>query len=174
MRLRYNLTRVDSFKAAFPAMAFHRFVPIFIILISVLLWWSVFASYGNLGYSLLVRIMATTFIVAIDVGGGLCAVTLMIAAQSILRRDKGVIGEHTLEITDEGLVESTEVNRSLSNWRTPFRIRETRRYVYIYISCGSAHVVPKAKPPLEGSVTEFIAELRSRIENFRKNPVSKN
>ena len=73
------------------------------------------------------------------------------------------LGEHTLEITDEGLVESTSVNRTLLNWRTPFRIRHTKRYGFIFLSPFNSHPVPKLVPPLEGSTPEFLAELQRRI-----------
>ena len=163
MRLRYKLTRLDLFIVSFQVLLFQPVFLIVVISILAFAWWNTFASAEITGYSLQVRIIAAMLSVAQVTGACLLVGTLMIATKTFLCKDKGVIGEHTLEITDEGLVESTEVNRSLSNWSAPFRIREMRRYVYIYISSGSAHVVPKTKPPLEGSVAEFIAELRSRI-----------
>ena len=163
MRLRYKLTRLDLFIVSFQVLLFQPVFLIVVISILAFAWWNTFASAEITGYSLPVRIIAAMFSAAQAAGAGLLAGILIIAAKSFMRKDKGVIGEHTLEITDEGLVESTEVNRSLSNWRTPFRIREMRRYVYIYISSVSAHAVPKTKQPLEGSVAEFITELRSRI-----------
>ena len=40
-------------------------------------------------------------------------------------------------------------------------------YAHIYISHESAHVVPKAKPPLEGSVVEFLGELKARVKKHQ-------
>jgi hypothetical protein len=99
---------------------------------------------------------------------GIFAGFLTIAAQSFLRKDKGVLGEHTLEITDEGLVESTDVNISLATWGSSFRIRETTRYAFIFVSEGNAHIVPLSRSPLEGSVREFLNELRSRIRKAQQ------
>ena len=52
--------------------------------------------------------------------------------------DTGVLGEHTLEITDDGLVESTEVNRSLSTIGVPDFGSKTpalRLYLYFRDQC---------------------------------------
>ena len=72
-------------------------------------------------------------------------------------------GEHTLELTDEGLVESTAVNRSLHIWNSPFRVRTTPGFTYIEVAAGCAYPVPTGRPPIEGSVPAFLDELSARI-----------
>lgn len=131
------------------------------------MWWSTFTFAENLHQPLPVRIFVATFAAGMCAGVGILGGVVIVAAQSFLRRDKGVLGEHTLELTDEGLIEATDVNRSLANWRTVFRIRQTKRFVYIYISDANAHVIPRAKPPLEGSVEAFVSEFQSRIKSFQ-------
>lgn len=168
MRLRYTLTRWDLFRAGLRAMLRQRALLFVAIPLLVFVWWSTYTSEEDRELPKPVRIAVATLTAATCAGVGVLAGVSIIGAQSFLRRDTGVLGEHTLEITDEGLVESTEVNRSLANWRTLFRIHETSRYAYIYISLGNAHVVPKAKPPLEGSVPDFLRELRVRIRNFQQ------
>ena len=168
MRLRYTLSRCDLFRAGARAMLRQRFLLIILIPILTFVWWSTFTWDENRGETLPLRITVATLAAGMCAGTGILAGVLMVAAQSFLRRDKGVVGEHTLEITDDGLIESTEVNRSLANWRTSFRIRESKRYAHIYTSLGSAHVVPKAKPPLEGSVVEFLGELKARIKTSQQ------
>lgn len=145
----------------------HRALLIVAVPLLGFMWWSSFTYDQNRHLPLPVRITVATFSSAIAAGVGILAGVLILAVQSFLRRDRGVLGEHTLEITEEGLVESTEVNRSLANWRTLFRIKETGRYAYIYISEGQAHVIPKARPALEGSVAEFLTTLRATIQNVR-------
>ena len=168
MRLRYALTRWDLFRAGLRAVVCQRVLLIVAIPLLIFTWWSTYTFDENRELPSAVRIMIATLTTATCAGVGIFAAALIVASQSFLRRDTGVLGEHTLEITDEGLVESTEVNRSLANWRTSFRIHETSRYAYIYVSVGNAHVVPKARPPLEGSVAEFLGELRARITKFQQ------
>jgi hypothetical protein len=96
-------------------------------------------------------------------GVSLGALITGLALQAYLGNNEGVVGEHTLEITDEGLVEATDVNRTLIKWRSPLRIRETSRYAYIFVGGGSGLVVPLRKAPREGSVGDFLNELRFRI-----------
>ncbi len=167
MRLRYTVTRWDLFSAGLRAVVHQRVLLIVAIPLLIFVWWNTYIYDENRELSLPVRILVATLTSTACAGVGVLAGVVIIAVQSFLRRDRGILGEHTLEITEEGLVESTEVNRSLANWRTSFRICETTRYAYIYVSVGSAHVVPKAKPPLEGSVAEFLGELRARIKKFQ-------
>src|SRR4051812_1599435 len=148
MCLRYSLTRWDLFRAGLRAILHQRVLLIVFVPLLVFLAWSSFTYEENQKLALPMRVTATMVSVAMCAGFGLLAGAIFVGAQSFLRRDTGVLGEHTLEITDEGLIESTHVNRSLSNWRTSFRIRETGRYVYIYISAGTAHIIPKTRPPL--------------------------
>lgn len=172
MRLRYTLSRWDLFRAGLRAIVCQRVLLVVAIPLLVLTWWSTYTYDENRELPAPFRIAVATLTSASVAGFGILAGAVVVAVQSFFRRDRGVLGEHTLEITDEGLVESTEVNRSLANWRTSFQIRETSRYAYIYISVGNAHVVPKKSPPLEGSVTEFLDELRVRIKKFQEGSAS--
>jgi hypothetical protein len=168
MRLRYTLTRWDLFRAGLRAVVAQRVLLIVAVPLLVFVWWSSYSYDENQKLPVPVRIVVATLSSGICAGVGVLAGALILAAQSFLRRDRGVLGEHILEITEEGLIECTEVNRSLANWRTSFRIRETSRYAYVYVSVGNAHVIPKARPPLEGSVAEFLTELRARIQKFQQ------
>ena len=168
MRLRYTLTRWDLFRAGLRGLVGQRVLLIVAVPLLVFVWWSSFTYDENRSLPLPVRITVATLSSATCAGVGVLAGVLILAAQSFFRRDRGVLGEHTLEITEEGLVESTDVNRSLANWRTLFRIRERGRYAYVYISDGNAHVIPKARRPLEGSVAEFLTELQATIQKFQQ------
>lgn len=155
-------------------MFFQRALLLIVIPILAFVWWSSFTfPYEDPKEKKQppgVKIFVATFSAGFCLGVGILAGGAVVAVQSFLRRDKGVLGEHTLAITDEGLVESTAVNRSLANWGTSFRIRETGRYAYIFVSDTNAHVVPKTSPPLEGSVDEFLNALRARIKQIEQGP----
>lgn len=168
MRLRYSLTRWDLFRAGLRGMLHQRIVLIVLIPLLAFIAWSTFTYDENRKLAVPVRITVAIFSATMCAGVGILGGAAVVAAQSFFRRDTGVLGEHTLEIADNGLIESTDVNSSLANWRTRFRIRETGRYAYIYISVNHAHIIPKARPPLEGSVAEFLRELRERIAMFQR------
>src|SRR5436190_2349256 len=168
MRLRYSLTRWDLFRGGLRAMLHQRVLLIVVIPLLAFLAWSTYTNDENRELPVPVKITVAILTAATCAGVGVLAGASIAAAQSFLRRDTGVLGEHTLEITNDGLIESTEVNRSLANWATLFRIRETSRYAYIYISANNGHIIPKPSPPLEGSVADFLGELRARITMFQQ------
>lgn len=163
MRIRYTLDRWDLFLAGARAILHQRVILIIVVPLTAYIWWSTFTYDQNRSLPMIVRVITSTMTAAISLSIGVAAGVTIAAAQAFLRKDQGVLGEHTLEITPDGLVESTEVNRSLANWRTVFRVLETRRYAYVYVSATNAHIIPKHRQPLEGSVDEFLTVLRARI-----------
>jgi hypothetical protein len=120
---------------------------------------------------IIASVISAALIALLSIGFGLIATGAILATQS--SKDKGMFGEHTLEITDEGLLESTEVNKLLHRWLSSFRIRETRRYVLIFVNEGICHIVPLTSSPLEGSVGEFLEELRVQIRENQTSETSK-
>jgi hypothetical protein len=111
---------------------------------------------------LAVRVLAATGSAVAFSLVGLFTGSAFLAVQSFLRRDKAVLGKHTLEITEGGLLESTDVNSSLHKWGTAFRVRETSNYAYMYVSETNAHVIPRNRCTSGDSVEVFLAELRAR------------
>jgi len=163
MRLRYRLTRGDIFRAGLRSIVWNPIVYIFIPFLAFA-WWRSFNSGDMADAPVAVRMISATLVIVMTALGGLLGGAVVAAANAFMvKEDRGVLGEHTLEITDEGLVESTSVNRTLLNWRTPFRIRHTKRYGFIFLSPFNSHPVPKLVPPLEGSTPEFLTELQRRI-----------
>ena len=87
-------------------------------------------------------------------------------AMSFLLKQRGVICEHVLEITDEGLVESTEMNRTLHRWSSICRIMNIFGYLFVYVGDQNAHQVPRRCIPLE-QMANFERELRARTSAAR-------
>ena len=57
--------------------------------------------------------------------------------------NKGMIGEHELEIDEQGLFERTAFNESRQSWACVERIERTETHAFIYISSMAAHVIPR-------------------------------
>jgi len=68
---------------------------------------------------------------------------VLIGLTILLGRNRGILGEHVLEVTPDGLLERTDVNESLFRWPGFHKIRETRRYLYLYVTDVQVHLVPK-------------------------------
>ena len=88
------------------------------------------------------------------------------ALHRLALQHRGVIGKHTLQITDEGLIERTDVNEAISKWAGLHKVVSGPKYLYIYVTESNAHIVPKRYFPSHG-IEGFAAELRSRAAKAR-------
>ena len=71
------------------------------------------------------------------------AMMLMMVCIVMFKKFRGSLGDHELEIQDEGLVERTDVNESLHRWAGFHKIVRTNRYLYIYVTDNKVHIVPR-------------------------------
>ncbi|WP_243428283.1 YcxB family protein [Clostridium rhizosphaerae] len=77
-------------------------------------------------------------------------------SKSHAKRNEGIIGEHTIEISEEGVREITKVNNSLHLWSGITKIKQDNSYIYIYIEEFRAHIIPKKSFKSEEEVNLFI------------------
>lgn len=112
---------------------------------------------------LFLAFMAGFYIILI-IGVSLGSLTLMTWLNLFLGKGKGIVGGHELEISRDGLWERTEFNESLHKWNGISAVKESRSFYFVRCSesGGSFHLIPK-RIPVEGDLTQFIAELRGRI-----------
>ncbi|HRX85257.1 MAG TPA: YcxB family protein [Phycisphaerae bacterium] len=84
--------------------------------------------------------------------------------KALARHGQGVMGEHELAITEEGLHEQTKHNTHLHRWSA---VREAvttpdGAYLLIVLTSGGAHAVPAAGV-IEGDLAEFTVALGERV-----------
>ncbi len=119
------------------------------------------------------RVFFACFLAVVIMGGGFLASTFFSALLCFTAKAKGILGEHTLETTDDGLVEATEYNISMHRWAALRKIKQRNGCLLIYVNDLMAQVVPLRHPLLEGDLEAFVDQLRSRItkpETARGNP----
>ena len=91
-----------------------------------------------------------------------------VTATSVLiltRKNTGVLGEHRLTITDQGIVEATEHNESLFKWSAYKKTVSTRGFLILRLTEAMYHGVPRNRPLLEGDLLSFEAELNSKTKS---------
>ena len=90
---------------------------------------------------------------------------LIIATPTVmLGKGRGLLGEHVLTITDEGLVERTDAGESLYRWKSFHKVKSTRRYFYIYVTDVFVQIVPKRIFASRDEAQSFRNEIESRIK----------
>ncbi len=87
--------------------------------------------------------------------------TIVAFVNAYLLQHRGLLGEHTLEITEKGLVERTAYNESLHKFLAVRRFVSTSRYLYVYVSDNNYHMIPR-RCFSPGVLERFETELRAR------------
>jgi hypothetical protein len=80
---------------------------------------------------------------------------------------RGLLGTRTLEFTDDGLLETSEIDQHLTHWTAQIRVQETPDYVLFIMQPGEALVVARNRV-LEGDLHAFLTATRKRVLPFPK------
>jgi len=78
----------------------------------------------------------------------------------IPRRARNMLTNHSLEITQSGVVEQTPMSRTETKWGGVQKFVVTRQHVFLYIGPSIAHVIPRRA--LQGD-----PEWRGMVEDCR-------
>jgi hypothetical protein len=92
---------------------------------------------------------------------------LSLALPVAFKKHKGLLGEHELEIQHEGLVERTAFNEAIHRWAGFHKVVNTRRFLLIYVTDNTAHIVPRRCFPSEQELKHFETVLRSRLSSSK-------
>lgn len=121
--------------------------PIFLIIISLLaLHYSYYSIKGMTGgqYSWYVHVFAFLYFMLLFGIISLVWILLIAVIMSVLRKNKSVLTDHRIIINEEGLIEETKYNKSEHKWNGLHKLKETKKYIIIYITHWSGHVIPKS------------------------------
>lgn len=162
MKIRYIVKRRDIVYANIKALLSNRVLVGAWILVSIWIsnaWASEEAVMANsLGFK--IALFSILFLLYLGILSG---VTIMVTAVlALLRKSKGIIGEHQLTLSDEGITETTEFNKSLNKWIGYHKTISTKRYLMLFVCEGQYHIISKSRPLLEGNLSEFEIDLNQR------------
>lgn len=79
-------------------------------------------------------------------------------------KNKAIIGEQRLSISNEGIIAISEAGEMKSNWSLVEKIGKTKKNIYIYISSISAYIIPIKAFNNEEEVNNFISTVNKYIE----------
>jgi hypothetical protein len=72
----------------------------------------------------------------------------------------GILGDHQISISSEGMVETTAVSENRYRWAGVPRIERTATHLFLWMNDISAHIVPLSAFPSAAAASEF--ELRAQ------------
>jgi hypothetical protein len=76
---------------------------------------------------------------------------------------KTMLGEHTMEITEEGIIEKTEFNERTDYWKSITGIKTDNDRTYIFIGPINAHVINRNEI-LSGDLNAFVEEINNKLK----------
>lgn len=166
MTIRYNTTRGDLIVNNARSILRNRFI---------MTMWSIVIAYYCFDYwrepemqshTLGIKVFSTTIFAVLSVLI-LFGITFVLTTMLILtRNNKGALGEHRITLTDEGLLESTDYNESLSRWSGYHKTVNTKSYLILYVTEGSFLHISKKRPLLEGDLTAFESALKAKTQRL--------
>ena len=155
MIAKYQLTRNDFRSVMWLSFTYYRPLKYLLISIPVAAGWSGVQAVGlpvmvRLGISLISILIAYVLsYVALRAVGWLLGF--------LPTENTGVLGEHTISISPEEIIESTNVNRGSHSWAAVTDLFETKKFVIIVIARTMFHVIPKRSFESPDEASKFLS-----------------
>ncbi|WHY01416.1 YcxB family protein [Neobacillus sp. DY30] len=77
-------------------------------------------------------------------------------------KNEGIIGEHTMNMTEEGIVDTNPNGETKVNWSGFIKLVEDESSLYLYNSAVSAYIIPKRDLANVEEIRQFI---KSKLPN---------
>jgi len=80
-------------------------------------------------------------------------------------KQRGLLGEHSITLENDAIIEHTSVDENKRNWEGVFKIIAHNDYIYIFLTPQLAHVIPRrafSSPDLAESFFQKACELHSK------------
>jgi hypothetical protein len=161
--VRYCITRWDILRWQFYLLIRNRVLIVFGLIFSLALAWNDLRapemSARPIGFKIFYAVFFTAAMFCV-----LGLVTTALTSCTVLfKKYRGFLGDHELEIRDDGLVERTDVNESVHRWAGFHKIATTSRYLYIYVTDHNVHIVPRRYFATEQEQRAFQDEIQRHI-----------
>lgn len=81
--------------------------------------------------------------------------SVKLKVQRHVKTNKGLIGEHTIEVNEQGFTETTSINQTNYPWSKVAHLREDPQYFYVFVNDTQGIGVPKRGFANTAQQTEF-------------------
>ena len=76
---------------------------------------------------------------------------------------QGLIGTHSIEITDEGLAKETLATKELVKWGAIKRVILLKKYIYVLMPDYRSHIIPRRSFDSENDFLSFAREITKHV-----------
>jgi len=88
---------------------------------------------------------------------------------SLVDNKPGLLGEHTIILSDEGIIESTSVNKGVNSWEGIRGVEQNEGYIFIFLNQMMAHIIPKRAFVNPEIADHFFEEAQNRWQSTGTN-----
>src|SRR5205823_3416125 len=85
----------------------------------------------------------------------------------LLRKNREALGNHELEIREDGLLERSDVGESLHRWAGFHKVCSTRKHLFIFVTENLVHYVPMRSFSSSQEASRFRDEIKRRADAAR-------
>lgn len=164
----FTLTRADLLRLNFRAV-FRNPVIVVIYLLTAAMWViSMLAQPSIRERSVAYKIDFGTIAWAVVTVPFCVVMGLLIVAIVFLRNHRGVLGPHTITLSDEGLLEKTEFNEGRWNWSGILRVQTSNDFIFAFVNDSLVHLIPKRAFASPAAALEFETRLRKGVADAAK------
>jgi hypothetical protein len=153
-RVVVHLRRRDLLRAQFQMICRMRIFKLLFVAFLLYGAWDLYYSKPSVPWYLQVAVP----VMAAVISGSLLLLTWLVVAPLMLlklRKTPGVLGEHSFEITPEGLREVTTVSEIRVAWGNARRVFRTRTFLFALIRDRGAFLFPRRAFPDSAAYDEF-------------------
>ncbi|NMA96108.1 MAG: YcxB family protein [Clostridiales bacterium] len=79
-------------------------------------------------------------------------------------KNKDMLGERSLKVFEEGIMQTNELNESKVAWKSIERIAESKSHIFIYTSAVSSYIVPLRAFDDKEQKEEFLRILKTHVQ----------
>jgi len=87
-----------------------------------------------------------------------------------LTKDKlaGVLGEHTITLTNEAIIEISKTSESKKLWSGIYKVIYTKNYIYVFTTYAAAYIIPRRAFSDEASMLAFYEYALTNYNSSKK------
>jgi len=78
-----------------------------------------------------------------------------------------MLGKRSLTLTEEGIMDSSTLSESKTDWNVIEKITQTQKHIFIFISSAAAYILPVRVFKSENEKKKFITKLNYMVDNAK-------
>ena len=165
MEVKYRNTLADLIRFNVYVQVRQRVLQILCALLSLGLVYTLWPTIGqsDTGLAIKIVILLALLVIILSIFGVIAFLFTILSV--FLSRSRHILGEHTVALNENGIVETTSLGRHETTWQGVHRIVETGTLVMLFITPLSAHLIPRHAFDNPSDLDRFVSYVKERMRD---------